>query len=124
MEEKLAILKMIEEKKITPEEGAKLLEALDGKTSELSLANTNKPSAKWIKIKIKDDDNTVNVNLPIALVDIAFKIARSSNKDFDIKFNDMNINIDNIVNLIKEGAEGKIVDIKGNDGETVEIIVE
>lgn len=124
MEEKLAILKMIEEKKITPEEGAKLLEALEGKTSELSLTNSSKQSAKWIKIKIRDKDNTINVNLPIALVDIAFKIARSSNKDFDIKFKDMNINIDNIVELIKEGAEGKIVDIQGDGGETVEIIVE
>lgn len=108
MNDKLAILKMVEEGKITVDEAAQLLEALESKQEEFSLSTkVNKQTAKWLRIKVYDpDDKTkVNINVPIALVDIAFKILKSSNSSFDVNLENMNININDIVTMIKEGAE-------------------
>ena len=126
MSEKLAILKMVEEGKITVEEASKLLETVEGKKENFSIITKEiGKTAKWLKIKVVDDneDTKVNVNVPIALIDVALKIAKASSNDFDIKLGSLNIDIENIVKMIQEGAEGKIVDIE-SDGTKVEIVVE
>lgn len=129
MNEKLTILKMVEEGKITVEEASKLLQAVEDKKEEFALttdlANKAERTAKWIKIKVIDEDGTrVNVNLPIALVDVAFKIAKASDSNFDVKLGNVNVDIDAIIKMIQEGAEGKIVDIDTSDGTKVEIVIE
>lgn len=126
MSEKLTILKMVEEGKITVEEASKLLQSIENKNQELSLVTkSTERTAKWIKIKVIDDKGTkVNVNLPIALVDVAFKIAKASDSNFDVKLGNVNVDIDAIINMIQEGAEGKIVDIDSSDGTKVEIVIE
>ncbi len=126
MNEKLTILKMVEEGKISVEEASKLLQSVEDKGQELSLIT--KPSertAKWIKIRVIDEEGTrVNVNLPIALVDVAFKIAKASDSNFDVKLGNVNVDIDAIIKMIQEGAEGKIVDVESSDGTKVEIVIE
>lgn len=126
MSEKLTILKMVEEGKISVEEASKLLQSIENKSQELSLVTkSTERTAKWIKIKVIDDKGTkVNVNLPIALVDVAFKIAKASDSNFDVKLGNVNVDIDAIINMIQEGAEGKIVDIDSSDGTKVEIVIE
>lgn len=121
-DEKLQILKMIEEGKITSHEGIKLLEALDD-TPSISSPETNK--AKWIKIKVFDpeDKTNVNVTIPISLIDIGMKIANKVSPDFN-KYGLNENEISGIFDAIKSGASGKIVDIKSENGEIVEIIVE
>lgn len=119
-EEKMQILKMIEDGKITSKDGLELLGALEEK-EDMPVA---KPS-KWLRIKVHDpDDNTkVNVNIPLALVDVGLKMATKFSpelKNSDIK----DIDFNEIAELIKNGAEGKIVDVESGDGERVEIIVE
>lgn len=126
MNEKLAILKMVEEGKITVEEASKLLQSIEDKKQELAIiTNTGERTAKWIKVKVIDDEGTrVNVNLPIALVDVAFKIAKASDSNFDVRLGNIDLDIDAIVQMIKDGAEGKIVDIDTSDGTKVEIVIE
>lgn len=126
MSEKLAILKMVEEGKISVEEASKLLQSVEDKNQELSLVTrTTERTAKWIKIRVIDDEGTrVNVNLPIALVDVAFKIAKASDSNFDVKLGNVNVDIDAIIKMIQEGAEGKIVDVESSDGTKVEIVIE
>lgn len=119
-EEKMQILKMIEDGKITSKDGLELLSALEEK-EDLPIA---KPS-KWLKIKVIDpEDNTkVNVNIPLALVDVGLKMASKFSpelKDSDLK----DIDFNEIAELIKNGAEGKIIDIESDSGEKVEIVVE
>lgn len=120
-EEKLQILKMIEEGKITHEEGLELLNAIEEKDTVLSTSN-----AKWIKIRVYDpDDKTkVNVNIPIALVDVGLKFATKFSPE--LKNSDLeNINLEEIIQIIKSGAQGKIVDVTNEEnGEKVEIFVE
>lgn len=120
--EKLQILKMIEEGKVSSEEGVKLLEALEG-TSSKTLAGT--PKAKWIKIKVfdPDDKTNVDVNIPISLINIGLKIANKVAPDFNKYGLDEN-EIHEIFESIKAGASGKILDINSENGEKIEIIVE
>ena len=127
MDERLSILKMVEEGKITVEEASKLLDAVNNKKEELNLITKGEGrKAKWIKIKVFDaeDGTKVNVNLPIGLIDVAFKIAKASDSDFDVKLGTTKLDIDDIIKMIQEGAEGKIVDIDSNDGTKVEIVIE
>lgn len=119
-EEKMQILKMIEDGKITSNDGLELLSALEEK-EDMPIAK----SSKWLKIKVHDpDDNTkVNVNIPLALVDVGLKMATKFSpelKNSDLK----DIDFNEIAELIKNGAQGKIVDIESDNGERVEIVVE
>ncbi|MCF6460978.1 SHOCT-like domain-containing protein [Clostridium sp. Cult3] len=124
-EEKLQILKMVEEGKITSEEGIDLLDAL-GDAEETYVANKQ---AKWLKIRVFDpDDNTkVNVTVPIALIDVSMKMAGKFAPAFVPELKEANLNENDMKELfdaIKNGATGKIVDIESEDGEKVEIVVE
>lgn len=124
MNEKMQILTMVKEGKISPEEGVKLLEALetDNKLDEFSFSSAN---AKWLKIKVFDpDDKTkVNVTLPISLINVGVKLANKLSPEFKesgLTEEDLN----EIFTAIKSGATGKIVDIDSEDGTRVEIVVE
>lgn len=119
-EEKMQVLKMIEEGKINSQDGLELLSALEEK-EDLPTAK----SSKWLRIKVFDpEDNTkVNVNVPIALLDVGLKFATKVSPE--LKNSDLSaIDFNEIVEMIKSGAEGKIVDVESGDGERVEIIVE
>lgn len=120
-EEKMQILKMVEEGKINVEEGVNLLDALE----ESKDIDTMKNNAQWLKIKVYDseDDTKVNVNIPIALINLGMKISPK----FVPELKDANLNENDfkeILDAIENGAHGKIVDIESDNGEKVEIIVE
>jgi len=119
-EEKMQILKLIQDGKVSSEEGIELLNALEDKTDEL-----HRKSAKWLKIRVYDpDDKTkVNVNIPIALVDIGLKFATKFSPELKESHLE-EIDFREIAEAIKNGAEGKIVDVESDNGEKVEIIVE
>mgnify|MGYP000871696825 CR=1 FL=1 len=124
-EEKLQILKMIEEGKITPEEGINLLDALED-AKETYIENNH---AKWLKIRVFDpDDKTkVNVTVPIALIDVSMKMAGKFGPAFVPELKEAGLDetdMTELFNAIKDGAMGKLVDIESEDGEKVEIIVE
>jgi hypothetical protein len=70
-EERLRILKLIEEKKVTAEEGLKLLDAL-GDASEGSGV-----TPKWFKVRVTKagrEKPTVNVNIPFSFLRAAVKL--------------------------------------------------
>ncbi len=124
-EERLQILQMIEEGKITPEEGMDLLDAL-GDAKETYIENNN---AKWLKIRVfdPDDKSKVNVTVPIALIDVTMKMAGKFGPAFVPELKEAGLDetdITELFNAIKDGAMGKLVDIESEDGEKVEIIVE
>lgn len=123
MSEKIKILKMVEEGKITAEEGIKLLEAVETKKEEIkSIEKTY--SAKWLRVKVYDpEDNVkVNVNIPLALVETGIKIGMAYDKNLNEHLD--GVDFKEIVNAVKNGAEGKIVDVESEKGEKVEVYVE
>ncbi len=111
----MQILKMIEEGQITAEEGAKLLDALEATGEERA------SSARWFRVRVTDmktGKHKVNINLPLGLLNIGAKIGAKFSAPFDL-------DIDEIVRAIREGARGKIADVEDTkDGERVEIYVE
>jgi SHOCT-like domain len=120
-EERMKILKMIEEGKITAEEGAKLLATLTESRKSIPKPplRTAAGGARWLKIHVTDmvtGKSKATVNLPIDLVDAGLNIASKYAPD---------IAFDELLDAINAGAEGKIIDvIDEEDDEHVEIFIE
>jgi len=123
-EERMQILKMIEEGKISAQEGLELMNALDQGSLEESISAPRK--AKWLKVRVMTMDNKVKskVNLPISLVDIGLKLGAAYSPE--LKESGLNkIDFKEILEAVKNGAEGKLVDFEDDERqERVEIFVE
>ena len=122
-DERLKILQMLEEGKITAEEAATLLRALEGRRSRRPGTSGAGGEKRFLRIEVTDlksGDRKVNVTVPIGLVRAGLRIAeRFAPDDFG------DLDIQEIVDLIAEGAEGKIVEVvDAEDDERVEIYVE
>ncbi|MDR7857322.1 SHOCT-like domain-containing protein [Tissierella sp.] len=125
MAEKMQILNMVKEGKITTEEGVKLLDALEKTDPITSSSSSIKSKAKWLKIRVFDpeDSTKVNVTLPISLVNIGVKLAGKFSPEFKeagLTEEDM----EEIFAAIKNGETGKIVEVNSDDGTKVEVIIE
>lgn len=125
-EERMQILKMIEAKQITAEEGAKLLGALgerDGSSAPSAPSPSAATSGKWFRVRVTDlksGRRKVNVNIPLGLVDVGLKMgARFAPGGLE------GLDMNQIIAAIKTGGEGKIIDVEdGEDGEHVEVFIE
>ena len=126
-QEKLKILEMIQNKIITPQEGADLLKAIDKDTKE-ELKLTKKEAFKMFKIRVlSSDGDRVNVQIPLEFAKVALKSGgkKGGFMKFD-KLNDMDVDLDfeMILDMVERGTLGKIVDIETGDGDKVEIVIE
>lgn len=123
-EERLQILKMIEEGKITSVEGLELMDALEkGEKGENISAENN---AKWLKIDVKAQNNKTKakVNIPLSLVDVGLKIGSKFTPELKEAGLDK-LDINEIVQAVKDGAQGKIVEVHDEEnGTKVEVYVE
>jgi hypothetical protein len=119
-EERMKILKMIEEGKVSAEEGAKLLAAL---------TSGNRPSggiaasgAKWLRVRVTDVNtgrSKATVQIPLTLMDAGMKIGAHFAPEID------GVNMDQLMVALRSGMTGKIIDVTDDeDGEHVEIFVE
>lgn len=121
-EERLQILEMVEDGKINASEAMELLAALERNRQEI----IPKKDVKWLKVRVKtmEDQPKVTVNIPISLVNVGLKLA----KTYDPKLKESGlekINIDEILEAVKNGAEGKIVDVIDEENQTkVKVYVE
>jgi hypothetical protein len=122
-EERMQILRMIEEGKISASEGADLLRALDsadrGSTSE-PLKGSSKP--RWFRVRVTDIQTgrkKVDVNIPMGLVNVGIKMGAKFAPEID------GDQYEDIMDAIRSGQQGKIMDVYDDeDGEHVEIFVE
>jgi hypothetical protein len=119
-EERMKILKMVDEGKITAEEAAKLLAALTESRKPPRKSSLQGPGgARWLRVRVTDTVTgkaKATVNLPLRLVDAGLNIASQYAPG---------VNFDELVEAINAGAEGKIIDvIDEEDGEHVEIYIE
>lgn len=126
-DEKLKILKMIEDGIITAEEGSQLLNALaDDPNLQTAPKKNASGNAKWLRVKVLSTENgvktKVNVNVPVALVETGLKIGKRFDKNVEDSLKDVDLN--EILEMIKNGAEGKIVEVESDNGDIVEVYVE
>jgi hypothetical protein len=126
-EERMKILKMIDEGKITAEQGAKLIAALSqhsgpGQAGPASAGSGSGPRSRWLRIKVTDTRtgrNKANVNIPIGLLDAGLSIGAHFAPEV------AGMDIEDLRQAIRSGMTGKVVDVRDeNDGEHVEIYIE
>lgn len=121
MEEIKKILEMVNQGKVSVDEGARLIQALgSADKSTQSTASTSKP--KFVRIKVNSSDNdVVNVNIPLSLAKVAMRfIPKEARAELEAK----EIDIDEILEAIMQGAEGNIVDVRSGDGDVVQVYVD
>ena len=123
-EERIKILAMIQEGKISAEEGAKLLSALSSSSKSRRITPRSagrKP--RWLRVRVTDmstGKSKVNVNLPLSLIDAGLNIAGHFADDLE-----MDDIMAAIHDALDDNVSGKIIDVvDGDDGEHVEIFIE
>lgn len=120
-EERMRILRMIQEGKITAEEGAKLLSALrESRKDSRPVITTGRSGKGMLRVRVTDmltGKAKVSVNLPLGLVDAGMSIASQYAPD---------VNFSQIADAIRSGQmEGKIVDVVDEeDGEHIEVFID
>ncbi len=121
-EERLKILKMIEEGKISAEDGAKLLAALAGSKAASTSGAINTNDSRWLRVRVTDSVSgkaKVNVNIPIGLVQVGLKVGARFAPGLEAEETDA------IMQALNSGMTGKIIDVNDEeDGEHVEIFIE
>lgn len=116
-EEKLRILKLLEEGRLTADEAGRLLDALDGGGEKAGRGR------KHLKVKVIKDDNEkaeVNVKLPMELLDVAARMVPRKQKE---KLEASGVDLESIIEMVNCGVEGRLAEVR-LDGKKVRIVVE
>jgi hypothetical protein len=127
-EERMAILKMIEEDKITAVEGLKLLESL-GKEGKPAVKPASPPAPRVgginsrmfrvVVTNLATGRPKVNVTLPLSLVNWGLRVGGRFSKEVE------GIDLEELGDILQSNTEGKIIDVMDEeDGEHVEIYID
>jgi hypothetical protein len=125
-EERLKILRMIQDGKITAEEGAQLLSSLEsGQAAGAETrraANAARGPSRWFRVRVTDTDTGkthVNLRLPVSLLHAGIKMGARFSPEVE------GLDVNQLIETINSGAVGKVVDVfDDEDGEHVEIFIE
>ena len=123
-EDRMMILKMLQEGKIDAEQAAKLLEALEsGKSFEKEKKEEKESkTGRWFRVRVSDAVTGIqktNIRIPIGLMNAGFRIGAQFSPEL------AGMNSDEVMSAIKTGKTGLIIDIiDDEDNEHVEIFIE
>ena len=122
-EERIKILQMVEEGKVTAEEAATLLRALEGgRRSGPAAAPAPGGKRQFLRIQVTDLESgtaKVNVTLPMGLVGAGLRMAERFAPQFE------GFDMQELQDLLASGVDGKLVEVVDEgDNERVEIYVE
>lgn len=125
-EERMKILRMIQEGKITAEEGIRLMETLEQATQRERPTPTipaqPRGEPRWFRVLVTDTNTgkvRVNVRLPLNLVSAGMKMGARFSPEVDGMDRDL------LMRIINSGETGKVVDVMDDeDGEHVEVFIE
>lgn len=122
IEERLQILKMIEEKKITAEEGARLLAALRASRKRQPGADRSAYEPRWFRVYVTDlrsGRSKISVNIPMSLVAVALKMGARFAPGME------GFDFDQVMEAVRSGQRGKVIDVTDEEqGKRLEIYVE
>ena len=108
-EERLKVLEMLEQGKITPEEASSLLRALGRGQERAAARGVGAPTEnRFLRIRVTDLDSgtgKVNVTIPLGLVGVGLRIAERFAPDAG------GIDMKELEETIIGGAQGKIVEV-------------
>ena len=130
-EERIKILKMVQDGKITADQAADLLKALEGRSAPAGGApgqsvppgQAGAPrGGRWFRVRITDTDTgktRVNVRMPLSVVTAGMKMGMRFSPEVE------GMDIQQLAELIQTGETGQIVDVfDEEDGEHVEVFIE
>jgi hypothetical protein len=125
--EKLEILNLIKEGKITPEQGVRLIEALDRSDTagQMPAAGQKPPSGpRWINIEIKTSSDgkyksLTPIRIPLSLVRLFFRFIP---KDSSVPGSDYNF--EEVLNSMETGKQIELHTGEGAEGRSVRITAE
>lgn len=120
-DEVMKVLKMLEEGKIDAEKAEELIEVLyTSKANVPAVMNSD----KMLKIRVDSQNgDNVNINIPVKFIrTIGGAIKRIPKVEGIEGMED--IDIQAILEAVSDGLDGKIVDVKSEKGDNVEIVVE
>jgi hypothetical protein len=125
-DERMKVMKLVQDGKISPEEGMELIDLLESrdKTGKVdpTVEHGPKEQAKWVRIRVTDLDTgrqSVNVRLPLGLVNAGAKLGAKFTPEVE------GIDLTEILKAAREGGMGNILEVEDdNDHERVEIFLE
>ena len=122
-EERMKILKMIEDGKVSAEDGAKLLAALSaGSQAAQGAARMASMAGRWLRVRVTDiatGRSKATVQIPLGLIDAGMKIGAHFAPEVE------GVDLSHVMEAVRSGMTGKIIDVTDDeDGEHVEIYVE
>lgn len=123
-EERLQILRMVAEGKVSADEAARLLETLDEKQQ-----GPDRQRPRWLRIRVHGESRDVpkvNVNLPLSLLDVALAFIPEG-----VRVNVLNrlgggdVDLKALLQVLKEEGAGKIIEVTHEEeGIRIEVTVE
>jgi hypothetical protein len=122
-EERMKILQMLSEGKISAEEASGLLGAVgQERHSTRPLESESEYQAHFFRVRVTDTmtgKTRANVTIPLGLAEWGLRIGAQFAPEVG------NINLQELGELVRSGSEGKIVDVVDEvDGEHVEIFID
>ncbi len=139
----MKVLNMVQENKITAEEGAKLIEAIkQGNVSAEVVSDETKdnfiesfdcddvvqkiPGEKMLKIKVHSSDGEkVKITLPLKfIVGMIKATGKMPTFNSNIKGFDSDELMNSILSAADSGMEGKILEVETDSGDKVKIVIE
>jgi len=129
-EERLKILQLLQEGKITADQAARLLEALETSAAQTKGAPRppvppSPPAAgggRWLRVRVTDTDTgktRVNVRLPLNLVASGIRMGMRFAPEIE------GLDVNELMSFIQSGESGHLVDVYDDeDGEHVEVYIE
>jgi hypothetical protein len=126
-EERLKILKMIQEGKITAEEGIRLMDALESSQPPSAKPASGAPGTaakghRWFRVRVTELQSgkiRVNVRLPVNLVNAGIKMGARFSPEVK------GMDAERLMQYIHSGETGQIVEVIDDEaGERVEVFIE
>ncbi|MBP7228097.1 MAG: hypothetical protein KA988_03230 [Longilinea sp.] len=120
--ERLKILQMIREGKITADEGVKLLEALGEVRRASPTATMVGAGPRWLRVRVTDTNTgkvRVNVRLPVNVLTAGAKMGARFSPEVE------GLDMNQLLTMVRAGMTGQVVDVfDDKDGERVEVFLE
>lgn len=127
-EERMRILKMIQEGTLSAEEGARLLDALESpeeQTFRPGEEGQTRGKGRFLRIRVSDSvtgGEKVNLAVPIGLAKMLSSLVPESQRQ---RIETYGIRFEDLIKNVESGKVGKVVDIDSHDqDEKIEISIE
>jgi hypothetical protein len=121
-EERLKILSMIAEGKISAEEGAQLLKALQTASGKAQSPAVRATDPRFLRVRVTSIDSgrvKANISIPLSLINVGLRMGARFAPELE------GLDFEEVMQAVEQGQLGKVIDVEDEvEGERVEMYVE